>query len=130
MVYKPLKTLPDDVKSDSRHKIASHVCLTVTVVATNSPFNDMFAIHTKQAPYLTNVCGFAVPRGSVEKALYWDAITPYHFVRLEEFGPTTINGAVLGNPETEQLLLVGGEDHKTGQANDAEARFSRLATWT
>ena len=115
-----------------RVKIRGELSITAkaVVVATNSPFNDMFAIHTKQAPYLTYVCGFAVPRGSVDKALYWDATNPYHFVRLEDFEPMNVNGAVLGNPETEQLLLVGGEDHKTGQANDAEARFSRLATWT
>jgi len=27
------------------------------------------------------------------------------------------------------LLLVGGEDHKTGQADDAEARYTRLERW-
>ena len=28
------------------------------------------------------------------------------------------------------MLIVGGEDHKTGQANDAEQRFQRLEAWT
>ncbi len=28
------------------------------------------------------------------------------------------------------MLIVGGEDHKTGQANDAEERFDRLEAWT
>ena len=28
------------------------------------------------------------------------------------------------------MLIVGGEDHKTGQANDAEERFQRLQQWT
>jgi Rieske Fe-S protein len=28
------------------------------------------------------------------------------------------------------VLIVGGEDHKTGQADDADERFSRLEAWT
>jgi Rieske Fe-S protein len=28
------------------------------------------------------------------------------------------------------VLIVGGEDHKTGQANDADERFRRLQQWT
>jgi Rieske Fe-S protein len=28
-----------------------------------------------------------------------------------------------------ELLIVGGEDHKTGQEDDAEARYARLETW-
>ena len=28
------------------------------------------------------------------------------------------------------MLIVGGEDHKTGQADDADERFDRLETWT
>ena len=47
-----------------------------------------------------------VPKGSVTKALYWDTPDPYHYVRLQ----------VVGDHE---VLIVGGEDHKTGQADDA-----------
>jgi len=42
---------------------------------------------------------------------------PYHYVR-QQVGPG------LGN-----YLIVGGEDHKTGEANDAEARFDGLEAW-
>jgi Rieske Fe-S protein len=28
------------------------------------------------------------------------------------------------------VLIVGGEDHKTGQANDADARYAALEVWT
>jgi Rieske Fe-S protein len=31
--------------------------------------------------------------------------------------------------ETHDCLIVGGEDHKTGQAEDTEARFDRLEAW-
>ena len=28
------------------------------------------------------------------------------------------------------ILIVGGEDHKTGQENDGDERFARLEQWT
>ena len=31
--------------------------------------------------------------------------------------------------DRDDVLIVGGEDHKTGQANDTEARFDRLESW-
>ncbi|MBA2733941.1 MAG: FAD-dependent oxidoreductase [Acidobacteria bacterium] len=97
------------------------------VVATNTPVNDRFAIHTKQAPYLTYVIGARVPRGSIPKALYWDTPDPYHYVRLE-----SINAENNETGETEEydVLIVGGEDHKTGQADDANKRFGYLQRWT
>jgi glycine/D-amino acid oxidase-like deaminating enzyme/nitrite reductase/ring-hydroxylating ferredoxin subunit len=86
------------------------------VVATNTPVNDVVAIHTKQAPYTTYALAAAVPRDSVPRALYWDTLDPYHYVRLaEEDGAT--------------LLVVGGEDHKTGQADDGNERWARLEDW-
>src|SRR5215213_10005274 len=89
----------------------------VVVVATNTPVNDRVAIHTKQAPYVTYVIGVRVPKDSVPHALYWDTGDPYHYVRLQRE-----NGY--------DVLIVGGEDHKTGQANNGNERFSRLEEWT
>ena len=89
----------------------------VAVVATNTPVNDRVAIHTKQAPYVTYVIGVRVPKDSVTRALYWDTGDPYHYVRLQ-----TEDGY--------DVLIVGGEDHKTGQANDGHERFARLEQWT
>ena len=88
------------------------------VVATNSPFNDLVQIHTKQAPYRTFVIGARVARGAVPKALYWDTLDPYHYVRLQKLDVT------------HDLLIIGGEDHKTGQENDAEERYRRLEEWS
>src|SRR5437762_8001791 len=42
------------------------------VVATNTPINDRYVIHTKQAPYTTYVIGLHVRRGDVTRALFWD----------------------------------------------------------
>jgi glycine/D-amino acid oxidase-like deaminating enzyme/nitrite reductase/ring-hydroxylating ferredoxin subunit len=89
----------------------------VIVVATNSPVNDRVAIHTKQAPYVTYVIGAVVPKGSVTGALYWDTLDPYHYVRLQ-------------SENDRDVLIVGGEDHKTGQEHDCQERYARLEQWT
>jgi len=85
------------------------------VVATNVPINDRVAIHTKQAPYMTYVVAARVPPGSVANALLWDTLDAYHYVRLDK-----ADG---------EMLIVGGEDHKTGQADDHERRFANLELW-
>ena len=90
------------------------------VVATNTPVNDLVAIHTKQAPYMTYVIALRVPLNSVTRALYWDTEDPYHYVRLQTVGEAK---------NQFDLLIVGGEDHKTGQADDAEDRYARLEAW-
>jgi glycine/D-amino acid oxidase-like deaminating enzyme/nitrite reductase/ring-hydroxylating ferredoxin subunit len=93
------------------------------VVATNTPFIDRLVVHTKQAAYRSYVIGIAVPAGTVTKALYWDTGDPYHYVRLV--------AAAAGSPApAHDLLIVGGEDHKTGQADDADARYAHLEQWT
>src|SRR6266850_745797 len=91
------------------------------VVATNTPVNDLIAIHTKQAPYQTYVIGARIPKGSVTRALYWDTPDPYHYIRIETVG----RGAVAYD-----VLIVGGEDHKTGQQADGNKRFAALERWT
>jgi glycine/D-amino acid oxidase-like deaminating enzyme/nitrite reductase/ring-hydroxylating ferredoxin subunit len=93
------------------------------VVATNTPVNDRIAIHTKQAPYRTYVVGARIAHGSVPRILLWDTEDPYHYTRLQTFKDDK------GNP-THDVLIVGGEDHKTGQAEDFDERFRRLEEWT
>ena len=59
------------------------------VVATNTPINDRFTIHTKQAPYRTYAIAATIPRGSVAHALMWDTCDPYHYVRVHPAGDST-----------------------------------------
>jgi glycine/D-amino acid oxidase-like deaminating enzyme/nitrite reductase/ring-hydroxylating ferredoxin subunit len=87
------------------------------VVATNVPVNDRLAIHTKQAPYMTYVIGARVPKGSVPDILSWDTGDPYHYIRLAHM-------------DEHDVLIVGGEDHKSGQADDTTERHGRLEAWT
>lgn len=95
------------------------------VVATNSPFNDYVIMHTKQHAYTTYVLAFGAPRGAIPQALYWDTASPYHYVRKVPWDGM----AGLGDEQTEDLIIVGGEDHKSGQANDAAERYDRLERW-
>lgn len=110
-----------EVEDGPQVRITTADGITVTagaaVVATNTPINTRLAIHSKQAPYRTYVIAARIRSGSVHDALYWDTLDPYHYVRLQDHGD-------------HQLLIVGGEDHKTGQADDMEERFARLERWT
>ena len=87
------------------------------VVATNSSISDRFAIHTKTAPYRTYVITFEIKRGALPDALYWDTEDPYHYVRLQP------------GPANTDYVLIGGEDHKSGEADDADERFRKLEAW-
>jgi glycine/D-amino acid oxidase-like deaminating enzyme/nitrite reductase/ring-hydroxylating ferredoxin subunit len=87
------------------------------VIATNAPINDRFTLHTQLAPYRTYAMAITIERDSIEDALYWDTLDPYHYVRLESGrGPT-------------QYVIVGGADHKTGEVDDAWARFEGIESW-
>ena len=88
------------------------------VVATNTPtpINDWMSIYLKQAAYRTYMVGLAVEPGAIPNALYWDTHDPYHYVRLTEH-------------DGRMVLLVGGEDHKTGQDGASDDRFAALTAW-
>lgn len=88
------------------------------VVATNSPISDLVKVHTKQAAYRTYVIASEVPLGSVPPALYWDTNNPYHYVRLGQ-----------GKDAEHEMLIVGGEDHKTGQESPDVDPYARLEAW-
>jgi glycine/D-amino acid oxidase-like deaminating enzyme/nitrite reductase/ring-hydroxylating ferredoxin subunit len=86
------------------------------VVATNSPINDRVALHSKQAPYRTYAMALALQHGALPDALYWDTLDPYHYVRI--------------HPGKEHdFLIVGGVDHKSGEADDADVRYEALEAW-
>src|SRR6185436_11958224 len=100
------------------------------VIATNTPVNNKYVIHLKQYPYRTYVIGALVKKASLPGALWWDTgdhdtnpeMPPYHYVRLYKYN------------DTHDLLISGGEDHFTGQADadviPEENRYAMLEDWT
>jgi glycine/D-amino acid oxidase-like deaminating enzyme/nitrite reductase/ring-hydroxylating ferredoxin subunit len=86
------------------------------VVATNTPVNDRLVMHTKQAPYRTYVVAGHIPTESLDAMLIWDTLDPYHYVRTQP-------------GDGHDWLIVGGEDHKVGQDDEAETRFGALLAW-
>ena len=88
------------------------------VFATNAPVQAKVALHTKQTPMRTYAIAGRVPRGSVPDALVWDTLEAYHYVRLQELS------------EAEDWLIVGGEDHRSGEASDMDRRIGALSAWT
>ncbi|MEO7976038.1 FAD-dependent oxidoreductase [Flavobacterium sp.] len=100
------------------------------VVATNTPINDTLTMHTKQHAYRTYVIAGKIPKGKLPYSLWWDTgdqeskwfSQPYHYVRLENYD------------DKYDLLIAGGEDHKTGQADEENIleseRYERLEAWT
>lgn len=123
------RTKVTDIRKDGVTANGLTVSARHIVVATNTPVNDRVTMHTKQYPYRTYVVAAEIPVGSVERALWWDTGTayspwvtkPYHYVRTQPFNATS------------DLLIVGGEDHKTGQAHvediPEQDRYTRLEQW-
>lgn len=87
------------------------------VLATNTPINDRFIIHSKQHAYRSYVIALAWPDSTMPHTLFWDTLDPYHYVRMQT------------QSDESQVLIVGGEDHKVGQDTHPEDRFIRLETW-
>jgi glycine/D-amino acid oxidase-like deaminating enzyme/nitrite reductase/ring-hydroxylating ferredoxin subunit len=107
---------PCTVKTAAGHTIIADD----VVVATLSPVNDWMVMHSKQAPYRTYVMGLEVPSGSVPRMLLWDTGDPYHYASIH---PSN------GRDSGIDILMVGGEDHRTGQAQDMDERFARIEAW-
>jgi glycine/D-amino acid oxidase-like deaminating enzyme len=99
------------------------------VIATNSAFGQQPGALPPQILYRTFVLAMRIPPDAIPPALYWDgywdADTPYHYVRL---AASTLDGP-------NDLLVVGGEDEEVSDPvipvdlADRAARFDRLHSW-
>jgi nitrite reductase/ring-hydroxylating ferredoxin subunit len=83
------------------------------VLATHAPLN-LLLLQTKIAHYRSYVV--AGPVRHSPYGLFWDMEDPYHYIRSQRVG-------------NDYYLLVGGEDHKTGQEHETGARFAALAAF-
>jgi glycine/D-amino acid oxidase-like deaminating enzyme/nitrite reductase/ring-hydroxylating ferredoxin subunit len=105
---------PASVVTDAGHVVQSkHI-----IVATCSPINQKLLLHAKMEPYRSYVVAMKVPKGSVPYALFWDTEDPYHYVRVVPTG------------EEDDILIIGGEDHKVGRNENHGRLIANLVAWT
>ena len=114
------------IKTDKGHAVTAQSI----VLATNAPIVDKVSkIYDKQLAYRTYVIAARIRKNSIPLALYWDTgdqkskdhVKPYHYARVQRTKDKNFD-----------LLIVGGEDHKTGirmNKNDFDAKFKRLELW-
>lgn len=89
------------------------VLATHTPLVGNAGMLDATLFQTKLALYTSYVVGGRVSKGRIPDALFWDTDDPYHYLRLESNGE-------------HDIVIFGGEDHKTGQVHDTNQCFDRL----
>lgn len=89
------------------------------VIATHNPLVGLGGLagatvfQTKLALYTSYVVAGRTPKGVAADALWWDTSDPYYFLRVE--------------PHRDfDIVIFGGEDHKTGQQDDTAACYRRL----
>jgi len=111
----------DEFAADPPRVKANHHWLRAhdIVVATHDPIVGLSGtvgaalFQTKLALYTSYVVAGRAPSGSVPDALFWDTANPYHFLRIEPH-------------RDHDLVILGGEDHKTGQVSDTNSCYERL----
>jgi glycine/D-amino acid oxidase-like deaminating enzyme/nitrite reductase/ring-hydroxylating ferredoxin subunit len=84
------------------------------VVAAHVPVSNRLLLHTKLAAYRSYAVGIEMPFPT--DALFWDLGDPYHYIRRQR-----VDGR--------DFLIVGGEDHKVGEAADTTEPFKRLEAY-
>lgn len=89
------------------------------VVATHVPLMGKSGLisasllQTKLAPYSSYVLGGSLPRGLAPDVSLWDTSDPYYYLRIDA-------------GRDFDRVIFGGQDHKTGQETDTEARYQKL----
>jgi glycine/D-amino acid oxidase-like deaminating enzyme/nitrite reductase/ring-hydroxylating ferredoxin subunit len=114
-------TSSEDVTSDPLAVKCGRFTITApyVVIATHTPLvgktnlASATLLQTKLYLYTSYVVAGRLPAGRVPEGLYWDTADPYHYSRIEPRGD-------------HDLVIFGGEDHKTGQVVDTAACFDRL----
>ena len=108
------RTNPVSVTANGHTVTGDHI-----VLATHNPLIGVSglvsatAFQTKLALYTTYVIGGRVAKGTIPDALFWDTQDPYHYLRLD--------------PRSDHdVIIFGGEDHKTGQATSTSQCYERL----
>src|SRR6185436_4393663 len=89
------------------------------VIATHTPLMGKASLasaaffQTKLMLYTSYALAGRVPKGRLPQALFWEFADPYHYLRVHR-------------EADHDLVIFGGEDHKTGQVEDTVACYTRL----
>eukprot|EP01113_Clastostelium_recurvatum_P018078 TRINITY_DN2132_c0_g2_i3.p1 TRINITY_DN2132_c0_g2~~TRINITY_DN2132_c0_g2_i3.p1 ORF type:complete len:557 (-),score=77.53 TRINITY_DN2132_c0_g2_i3:74-1543(-) len=90
------------------------------VAATCAPMFGGMRTLLRAEPYRSYCVMAKVPRGSVERALFWDTADPYHYARLVPIAGDSVS----------EYLLLGGGDHAVGHMpKDADQPFHEIEAW-
>ena len=105
---------PRRVKANGHTITCGEIVLaTHTPLMGNTSMASASLFQTKLALYSTYVVGGRAKSGQVPDALFWDTADPYHYLRIE--------------PHRDyDFVIFGGEDHKTGRADDTNSCYERL----
>ena len=85
------------------------------VVATHFPYFDPNIYFAAQYPKRSYVLGCRL-NGALPEGMYISTSEPHHSIRNNPY-------------DGGELLMVGGENHKTGQGGDTSERYRRLEEW-
>lgn len=95
------------------------IACTDLVIATHVPIVGVRGLvgatlfQTKLYPYSSYVLGAHLPANAPRPGSYNDVSNPYYYLRIHD-------------DERGSYAIFGGEDHKTGQADDVDAHVQRL----
>jgi glycine/D-amino acid oxidase-like deaminating enzyme/nitrite reductase/ring-hydroxylating ferredoxin subunit len=101
---------PNRIETDRGELTADHV-----VVATHFPFLDRAGFFARMHPERSYGLGIYV-NGDAPQGMYLSTESPAHTVRSHP----TARG---------EMVIAGGESHKTGQGGDTAERVQRLEAW-
>ncbi|MBX3442861.1 MAG: FAD-dependent oxidoreductase [Planctomyces sp.] len=88
--------------------VATHVPLMGKAGLVSSTF-----LQTKLYAYSSYAISARAPSGTFPEAAFWDTADPYNYLRVHR-------------DEEGELLVLGGEDHKTGQEDRTRECYARL----
>ncbi len=101
---------PCKVKTPAAEAFARDVLVLASV-----PVSNRLVMHTRVAAYRSYAVAARLD-GPFPAGLFYDLREPYHYVRTQK----TPRGS---------FLIVGGNDHKTGQNDDTEGAFKDLSAY-
>jgi glycine/D-amino acid oxidase-like deaminating enzyme/nitrite reductase/ring-hydroxylating ferredoxin subunit len=85
------------------------------VIATHFPYRDPNIYFAAMSPKRSYVLGCRLG-GPVPEGMYISTGTPHHSIRNNPY-------------DGGEMLMIGGENHKTGQGGDTSERYRRLEEW-